>query len=111
MNTTTSRKVRATIDFRPTVYSRQTGDPTNWDGVIVSPTGGPVVDRHSGQVNPRYRCWLRVNGETPERGAYLLMTQGDQPGSRRYRYGTFTEMIEAAEKWAARRYYAQEVAS
>jgi len=109
MNTTTNRKVRATIDFRPVVRANG-GDPTNWDGTVVIPTGAPVVDRHSGQVNPEYRCWIRViRPEWRDRGECLLMTQGDQPGSRRYRYGTFTEVVEAAEKWAARRYYGQEV--
>lgn len=103
-----ARKVRATVDFRPANYSLSTGEVTNYDGTIVGRTGGEVIDRHTGKTNPEYRCWIRViRPEWRDRGECLLMTQGDHPGSRRYRYGTFTEVVEAAEKWAARRFYSE----
>jgi hypothetical protein len=40
----------------------------------------------------------------------MLTTQGPNNGGRRYRYGTYVEMMDAAEKWVARRFYSEQEA-
>lgn len=105
---TAARKVRATVDFRPSNYSLSTGEVTEYKGTLVGRTGGKVIDQHTGKTNPEYRCAIRViRPEWSGRGECLLITQGAHPGSRRYRSGTLTEVVEAAEKWAARRFYSE----
>ena len=107
MNTTTTRKVRALVDFRPTKY-RSDGHVEHYLGQIVSPNSGLIIDQQTGSTSPRYIC--RIDRIDPRDGSevqYRLLTQGAHKGSRRYRTGTFAEMIEVAEKWVARRFYSE----
>jgi len=107
--TTTTRKIGALVDFRPT---NPDGYFASWRGEIISKNGNPVLDRQTGEV-ARYICKITfvpspvIWGKSSNDGHFRLVTQGAHKGSRRYRTGTFAEMIEAAEKWAARRFYSE----
>ena len=97
-----ARKVRATVDFRPT---NPEGHFASWLGTVVSMNGNPILDDQTGNL-ARYICRITVDTR-PDSPVYLLTTQGPHKSSRRYRYGTFAEMVEVAEKWAARRFYSE----
>jgi hypothetical protein len=104
-----ARKVRATVDFRPT---NPEGHFASWHGTVVSMNGNPVLDRHTG--NPaRYICRITAipvdQPKHPNDYQFRLVTQGSHKSSRRYRHGTFAEMVEVAEKWAAQRFYSEAV--
>lgn len=101
---TLARKVRATVDFRP---DDTDGNFNVWRGTVVSRNGNPVLDRHTG--NPaRYICRI-TSDMRPDSPVYLLTTQGASKPSRRYRVGTFAEVVAIAEKWAAQRFYSEAV--
>lgn len=100
-----ARKVRATVDFRPG------GDDQHgvhqYFGRLVSANGTAIMDRQSdGTIARHYVCRLDRYLDGAE-WRWQLTTQGPHNGSRRYRRGTFTEMVEVAEKWAARRFYSE----
>jgi hypothetical protein len=105
-----ARKVRATVDFRPT---NPEGHFASWLGTVVSMNGNPVLDDQTGNL-ARYICRITVipvdQPKHPNDCQFRLVTQGSHKSSRRYRYGTFAEMVEVAEKWAARRFYSEQEA-
>ena len=100
-----ARKVRATINFRADDTSSNRTVFRVWNGTVISRNGNPVLDERTGYP-ARYTCLITVDPR-PTVPLYLLMTQGASKSSRRYRYGTFAEMVDAAEKWAARGFYSE----
>lgn len=105
MNTTTTRKMKALVDFRP--GHEDDYGIHQYFGRLVSQNGTAIMDRQlDGQTVQHYLCRLDRYFDGAE-CRWQLTTQGWHKGSRRYRRGTFTEMIEAAEKWAARRFYSE----
>jgi len=103
-----ARKVRATVDFRP--GHEDDYGIHQYFGRLVSPNGTAIMDRElDGQTVRHYLCRLDRYLDGAE-WRWQLTTQGWHKGSRRYRRGTFAEMIEVAEKWAARRFYSEQEA-
>jgi len=100
-----ARKVRATVDFRADDTSSNRTVWKVWNGTVVSKNGNPVLDDQTGHP-ARYTCLITVDPR-PTVPLYFLMTQSESKSSRRYRYGTFAEMVDAAEKWAARKFYSE----
>lgn len=93
----------AQIEFSPR-WDRS-GEIDRW---VARPIGtAPLIDRTYGEQirSGGFQCVISVSGGRGEPLRFWLMTQGREPGGRRYReFTSFAEAIAQAERWAARRF-------
>jgi hypothetical protein len=104
---TTRKRAGVEFDLR---YHPVTGEFKGWRGRLVNCEDGERFVDQQDEYNRRAACIIRISpvaGGPADR--YELMTQGADKGGRRYRYGTLGEMVDTAERWAARRFYVETV--
>lgn len=97
------RSKSVAVDFHP-VY-KSDGEVNYWYAKVV---GNPlhVYDRSTRQAEPvAFGLVCEVRPNRSRFGEFTLVTQGYASGGRRYReFDTFSDAIEAGEKWARRRF-------
>jgi len=105
--TTTTRRKRAKIDFSP-VYTTH-GEFVCYRGHLCgAETDQKYVDsQDEWNIRLNYRVTITPDRDDP-RDWYILTTKGRLNGGVRHRWGTLADMIAAAEKWAARRFYIEQ---
>lgn len=102
------QRKRAKVDFHMS-RALANGEFSGYLGRLVNCEPGErfVDERDDRNVHAEHT--IRIKPMPGSVTQYALMTQGADKGGRRYRYGTLEEMIEAAEKWAARRFYVEPI--
>ena len=106
--TTTTRRKRAKIDFSP-VYN-STGEFVHYRGHLcgAEPDEKYVDSQDEWNVRLNYKATITPDRHDPRSDWYILTTKGQNNGGVRHRWGTLADMIETAEKWAARRFYIEQ---
>jgi hypothetical protein len=102
------QRKRAKVDFHMT-RSAATGEFSGYHGRLVNCESSERFVDQQDDRNVHAEHTIRIKPVPGSVTQYALMTQGAGKGGRRYRYGTLEEMIEAAEKWAARRFYVEPI--
>ena len=102
--TSTTTTTKALLDFSPR-WNRD-GEIDRWVARPIGP--GTLFDRTYGQPvrSGGFTCAIHVEGGDNAPLRFWLVTQGKEPGGRRYREcWSFEEAITRAEQWAARRIF------
>ena len=107
-NTNTTRRKRAKIDFSPE-YNID-GDFVRYRGHLCGAESGEkfVDSQDEWNIRLNYYVSIRPDRHDPRHNWYMLTTKGRLNGGVRHRWGTLADMIAAAEKWAARRFYIEQ---
>ena len=94
----------ASLNFEMTYTIRD--EFRGYKGCLAGARDGEVYVDTQDEWNLRPHYWVSIRPlcDGGENDTYKLTTQGRLNGGRRYRYGTLADMIEAAEKWAGRRF-------